>query len=303
MTITASPRRPRAVTSSARSRRLRPHARGHRLVPQRPWARTVVCAATGLALVTPLLLRRGISDRLAGIDPYRRAPSVPPSMLSPAAIIDFARLPEATPSHRLDSAPRDLCATGGTAGVAAHNRQPVHVHAAPAGAVIAWLAPRQNGVDTWLPVIDQESGWVRVLLPSRPGNASGWLRTTELDLTVTRCELRMHRRSHRLQLFTNGTLARSWRTLPGTAQSLTPAGRTFVLAGPQHSSPARVLALGMHGPTPSACTGSFGTVAIHASADQNDHRSPDCQVCIRVPSEAMDVLSDVPPGSLVRVYR
>jgi hypothetical protein len=275
----------------------------HRLVPQNRWSRTVVCAASGLALITPLLLRRGISDRLTGIDPYHRTPSATPlSILSTAEIGDFAALPEVTPSQRLDAAPRDLAA-GGTAGVIAHNRQPVHVYAAPAAAAIAWLAPQHNGIDTWLPVIAQQPGWVQVLLPSHPGNASGWIRTAELDLTVTPYELRLHRRSHRLQLFTNGNLARSWKAWPGTAETPTPAGRTFVLAGTPHGAPARVLALGMHGPTPSACTGSVGTVAIHTSVVQADDRAPDCRTCIRVPLEAMDALTRVPLGSLVRVYR
>jgi hypothetical protein len=302
----ARTRRPASVDSPTRSRRTGPLAPvlRHRLVPQRRWSRTVVCAASGLALITPLLLRRSISDRMPGIDPYQRAPSaMPQSMLSTAEIVDFARLPEASPSQRLDAAPRDLAATGGTAGVIAHNRQPVHVYAAPAGAVIAWLAPQQHGTDIWLPVIGQQQGWVRVLLPSHPGNATGWIRTAELDLTVTRSELRVHRRSRRLQLFTNGTLTRSWRARLGTAETPTPAGRTFLLAGTRHSSAVPVLALGMHGPTRTACTGSLGTVAIHASATQADHSAADCRTCIRVPSEAMDALTDVPLGSLVRVYR
>ncbi|MFD1364700.1 hypothetical protein [Actinoplanes sichuanensis] len=270
---------------------------------QSPWSRTVVCAATGLALITPLLLRRGISAHLTGIDPYRRTPSeTPPSILSTAEIGDLASLPEVTPSQRLDAAPRDLAARG-TAGVIAHNRQPVHVYAAPAAPAIAWLAPQQNGIDTWLPVIDQQPGWVQVLLPSHPGDASGWIRAAELDLTVTPYELRLHRRSHRLQLFTNGNLARSWKAWPGTSETPTPAGRTFLLAGTPDGAPARVLALGMHGATPSACTGSLGTVAIHSAVARAGDRAPDCRTCIRVPPEAMDALTRVRLGSLVRVYR
>jgi hypothetical protein len=296
----------RRAGSPAQAHRANPlaHLLRHRLASPRRWPRTVVYAASGLALITPVLLRRGGHDKSTGIDPYKRASSAKmQSMLSTSQIADFARLPEATPSQQLDAAPRDLAATAGTAGVIVHNRQPVHVYAAPAGIVIAWLAPQQHGIDTWLPVIDQQPGWVRVLLPAKPGNASGWLRTADLDVTVTRSELRVHRRSHRLQLFTNGALTRSWRAWPGTADAPTPAGRTFLLAGTQSSSASPAFTLGLHGPAPSACTGSFGTLAIHAPTTRPDHLHADCRACIRVAPEAMAVLTDVPPGSLVRVYR
>jgi len=220
-----------------------------------------------------------------------------------ANLDDFARLPEATTTQQIDAAPPDLSPCGGTAGVIAHNRQPVHVYAAPGAAAIAWLAPQQHGSDTWLPVVGHRPGWAQVLLPSRPNGASGWIPTAELALTLTPQEVRVHRESQRLQLFTHGRLAGTWRIHAGVNETSTPAGRTFLLAATRHTASTLTLALGSHGNTPSTCTAAFGTVAIHALGPQPDQRSVDCHTCIRVPPVAMDALSSVPLGSLVRVYR
>ncbi|WP_436528220.1 L,D-transpeptidase [Actinoplanes sp. HUAS TT8] len=261
--------------------------------------------AAGLALLTPMALRRRASTSASGraTGYHKGFTGRARPVMTAAEAFDLALLPEATVGQEITAAPLDEAVTAGTAGMIAHHRQPVHVYAEPDGAVIAWLSPQVLGSDVWLPVIDQQPGWMRVLLPSRPNAATGWITTAELALTHTPHEIRVHRRSSRLQLFTSGRLAGSWRVSAATDPALPPAGRTFLLTVIPGAEPAAAfLALGQHGPAVPTCTGSAGTVAIHAlPVEPDDDRS--CHACLRVPADAIATLARIPAGSLVRIYR
>jgi hypothetical protein len=278
-------------------------ARQHRA--GRNWAVPAAALAAGLALLTPMALRRCASKSAPGRAAGYHEGSTERARLVLTAVqgVDLARLPEATVGQEVTAAPLDEATTAGTAGMIAHHRQPVHVYAEPDGAVIAWLPPQVNGSDVWLPVIDQQLGWVRVLLPSRPTAATGWITTAELALAHTPNEIRVHRRSNRLQLFTGGRLAGSWRVSAGSAPALTQAGRTFLLAVVHGAEPtAAFVALGQHTSAVPTCTGTARTVAIHAlSGEPDDDRF--CRACLRVPADAVAVLAQIQAGSLVRIYR
>jgi hypothetical protein len=65
-----------------------------------------------------------------------------------------------------------------------HPRREIFVYDAPGGVAIARLRPHQLG-DTWVPVIKQQPGWVRVLLPSKPDGSTGWVTDMALDRAYT----------------------------------------------------------------------------------------------------------------------
>ncbi|MBO3736611.1 hypothetical protein [Actinoplanes flavus] len=220
-------------------------------------------------------------------------------------LAELTLLPEAAAGRKVSAAPGDVAVTAGTAGVIVHNRQPVHIYTRPGGPAIAWLPTQQCGSDTWLPVIDQQPGWVRVLLPSHPNGARGWITTSDLDRSHTPHEIRVHRRSGRLQLLTDGRLTGGWQVAAGSEQTPLPDGRTFLLAlvpGAERRPSPRVLALATHSPASPTCTGIPGTVAIHPGPGVTDDDDP-CRACLRVPAAAFDALTQVRPGSLVRIYR
>ena len=259
-------------------------------------------------LLTWMLVRRDDTfPPPVDVGPSRSTSAVasgPPVPVPFVAAAQLAKLPAATTDATITAAPRDLHRDEATTGAVAHNRHSVPVFDTPGGTAFARLPPEQLGNDTWLPVIGQQSGWVQVLLPSRPNGSVGWLDTGQLTLARSRHEIRVDLGAARLQLSRDGQQVGSWPVSVGTARTPTPAGRTFLLAAirdPRQSFSPLILTLGTHSAALETYAGGPGTVGIHTWPAGQRSTRPASHGCIRVPGDALTTLAAVPLGSLVRI--
>ncbi|HEY6422631.1 MAG TPA: L,D-transpeptidase [Pseudonocardiaceae bacterium] len=233
------------------------------------------------------------------------APAVAGDTTIPPAIVpaDLAALPLSTTYTIVDGAPVDAGPLAPTEGTVIHPRREVVAYASPGGAPIARIGPQQIG-DTWLPEIAERPGWVEVLLPSRPNGSVGWLPDGALDRAATPYLIRVHLRSLSMELFTGGRRLDEWKVGIGKTSAPTPAGRTFLLGSfsdtAQRYSPV-ILPLGTHSPTLDSFGGGPGTVAIHTWPTANVFGTRSSDGCIRVPSDALKKLIEVPLGTLVLI--
>ncbi|WP_219632546.1 L,D-transpeptidase [Haloechinothrix aidingensis] len=216
---------------------------------------------------------------------------------------DTVELVDSTTHTTVEGAPVDPAPRQGTDGIIVHPLRPTPVHAEPGGEAIARMTPTQIS-DTWLPVIDERDGWVRVLLPSRPNGSTGWLRGEDLERAFTPYTIRVHLESMTLRLLFRGDEIGSWPIGIGKADTPTPAGRTFLLGSftdaEQQFSPV-ILPLGSHSDTLDDFGGGPGTVAIHTWPTEDVLGTATSHGCIRVPRDALDRLTEVPLGTLVLV--
>lgn len=212
------------------------------------------------------------------------------------AVGDVRALPLATPGGDFPHAPRDPRPGRGTTGVIVHPRTLTPIFDRPGGAAFAALPSTLLGYETWLPVIRYQAGWVKVLLPTRPGGVTGWLDADQLTSAMTGFEIRIYLRAGRLHLLREGRIEGIWRAEPRGARNAISGGRTFLLAvrqDPRSRSdvPALPLAQPVTNPwSTSGCT----SVVIHAGTAHDG--------CIGVPAEAITELAHVPAGSLVRLF-
>ena len=109
-----------------------------------------------------------------------------------------------------------------------HPRREIFVYDAPGGVAIARLGPHQLG-DTWVRVIEQQPGWVRVLLPSKPDGSTGWVTDMTLDRAYSPYLIRVHLRFPAMELFKGGQRLDKWTVGFGKQSAPTPSGRTFLL--------------------------------------------------------------------------
>lgn len=216
---------------------------------------------------------------------------------------DLTKLTASTTGSTLPRAPRDTHPGATTKGEVVHPRHPLPLYAAPGRRPFAKIGPQQMG-ETWLPVIDRRGGWSQVLLPSRPNGSTGWLRTAQVDRRTTPYLVRVHLGSRRLDLFHDKDLIGSWSVAVGAPATPTPTGRTFVLGSvtdaSQSFSPV-ILPLGAHSDTLDTYGGGPGTVALHGWPDASVFGQAVSHGCVRVPSDALQQLSQVPLGTLVLV--
>lgn len=252
----------------------------------------LVLTLVGVALLAP-------SDNNA--DDVEVAPATS-SVVPPAPVADVSVLLEST-THTTVDAPADPGPAVPTDGSVVHPRREVPVFAAPGGPAIARIGSEQVG-ETWLPVIDEQPGWVQVLLPSRPNGSAGWLSADGLDRAVTPYLVRVHLRSFKMELFREEAILGTWTIGIGKKSAPTPVGRTFLLGSfsdyKQRYSPV-ILPLGSHSPTLDSFGGGPGTVAIHTWPTDDVFGTRSSDGCIRVPNDALDQLTEVPLGTLVLV--
>jgi lipoprotein-anchoring transpeptidase ErfK/SrfK len=217
--------------------------------------------------------------------------------------VRLAALTESTTHTRLRGAPRDTAPQEATDGEVVRPLRMLPLYAEPGRRPFGKVGPRQIG-ETWLPVVDRRGGWSKVLLPSRPNGATGWLRTGQVERRSTPYLIRVHLGSRRLELFHEGVSVGSWSVAVGRPETPTPTGRTFVLGSitdPQQAYSPVILPLGAHSDTLDTYGGGPGTVALHTWPDDSVFGTAASHGCVRVPSDALARLTHVPLGTLVVV--
>ncbi|GAA4540063.1 L,D-transpeptidase [Pseudonocardia xishanensis] len=258
-------------------------------------------ASAGVVAVLALVL--GLGLLLGGAPSPVGQGAGEPAAGAPAVAVEPATLPESTTYTTLDGTVPDTTPDRVTDGRVAHPVRETVLRDAPEGTPFARMPVTQIG-DTWLPVLEQQGDWVRVLLPSRPSSSTGWLSTADLDIKTTPFRIEVHLASRTLQLFENGTQVAQWTVGIGKPSAPTPTGRTFLLGAfsdpKQHFSPV-ILPLGTHSPTHDTFGGGPGTVAIHTWPTSDVFGDASSDGCIRVPADALRQLGTVPLGTLVSI--
>jgi lipoprotein-anchoring transpeptidase ErfK/SrfK len=170
------------------------------------------------------------------------------------------------------------------------------------------LPATELGGPTWVPVVQSQPGWDRILLPTRPNRSTGWIYLGGGGLRTAYTSYRVHidLGTYRLTILDAGRSLGTWPVAEGAPGTPTPIGRTFVLASlvPLHStySPL-ILPLGAHSDTLSAFGGGPGTVGLHGWPDPAVFGHAVSHGCVRVPATALRALSRVPLGSPVMITR
>ena len=157
-------------------------------------------------------------------------------------------------------------------------------------------------------MVQTSPGWDRVLLPSRPNGATGWIYTAttrpRVDTARSTYLVRIWVGARKLSLYEAGRTLGTWTVAVGAPGTPTPTGRTFVLALLAPVRPAYsplILPLGFHSDTLDTYGGGPGTVGVHGWPDASVFGRAVSHGCVRVPAAALSALAKVPLGSLVLI--
>jgi hypothetical protein len=205
-------------------------------------------------------------------------------------------LPGVTAHGALACAPLDDRQDRSTAGLIVHPRAPLPVFDAIAGAAIAQIRPVWAGSEAWLPVIERQPGWVRVLLPTRPNGATGWLDARRVTTAPSRYRIHLALGTGVLSLLRGEQRVGAWPVDLHAEHGAVPAGRTFVLTSVRRgpATPPMLLRLAVHPHGRDA-----GLLTIHPRSSPASAAAAGGG--IGVSDEVMAALHVVPPGCLVHL--
>jgi lipoprotein-anchoring transpeptidase ErfK/SrfK len=228
-----------------------------------------------------------------------------PVAAQPLNAAELAALPQESTDVEIRSAPADPAPQQRPTGLLLHPQSTVALYAAPGGLPFAALPATQLGADTWVPVINQQPGWAQVLLPGRPNGSTGWLVEQGLDEATTPYLLMVHRANFTLDLLRDGAPIHHWTIGVGKPISPTPPGRAYILAALADLKPTFspvILPLSVHSGVYTHYSGTIGTIGIHTWPTATVFGTPSSDGCIRVPADALQVLStQVPLGTPVLI--
>jgi L,D-transpeptidase catalytic domain len=243
----------------------------------------------------------GTAQAIGGVQVSAR-PGVVQAVRVPATQI--ARLPMATTNGTTPKAPQDPAPFGAETGTVLHPATTRIIFARPGGPAVAVLPATELGSQTWVPVVQSQPGWDRILLPSRPDRSTGWiyLGGGGLQTAHTPYQVNVNLADYRLTLLDAGRILGTWTVAEGSPGTPTPRGRTFVLASLVPLQPTYsplILPLGTHSNTLTTYGGGPGTVGLHGWPDPSVFGHAVSHGCVRVPAAALQALSLVPLGSPV----
>jgi lipoprotein-anchoring transpeptidase ErfK/SrfK len=269
-----------------------------------------VAAGAGIAVVAGAVVAATISSN-SGAAHGSPPASTGEQIVQPVRVsaAEFAKLPRATTFTSIPAAPLDPPSVAATSGLVVRPLTPQVVYLGPGRPPIAVLPASELGGPTWVPVVQTSPGWERVLLPSRPNRATGWIYTaganaTQLDTRRSPYLIRIEVAARRLSVLLSGRSLGTWTVAVGQSRTPTPTGRTFVMAllAPTHPtySPL-ILPLGFHSNTLTTFGGGPGTVGIHGWPNPSVFGRAVSHGCVRVPKAALTILSHAPLGTLVLI--
>ena len=237
--------------------------------------------------------------------------AVTPPAVSPVHVsaAELAKLPKATTFTSIAAAPLDHDPFALTGGTVVHPLAAQVLYSAPGKQPIAVLPATELGGPTWVPVVQTKQGWDRVLLPSRPNRATGWIFTggsagSQLEVRSSAYLIRIQAGARKLSVDDGGKSLGTWTVAVGASGTPTPTGRTFLLASlapPHPTYSPLILPLGFHSNVFSTFGGGPGTVGLHGWPDPSVFGQAISNGCVRVPADALRVLSGIPLGSLVLI--
>jgi lipoprotein-anchoring transpeptidase ErfK/SrfK len=204
------------------------------------------------------------------------------------------------------TAPQDPAPFAPEPGTVLHPTATQVIYTRPGGPAEAMLPATELGSPTWVPVVQSQPGWDRILLPTRPNRSTGWIYLSGGGLRTAHTPYRVEvsLSTYRLTILDAGHSLGTWTVADGAAGTPTPAGRTFLLASlaPQHPtySPL-ILPLGAHSNTLTTYGGGPGTVGLHGWPDPAVFGHAASHGCVRVPAAALRALSQIPLGSPVMI--
>ena len=195
------------------------------------------------------------------------APSAPERTARDGRDIDRSQVGQRSPSPAAAPATEPAAPAEPVLDAAAYavtaSSSAVTVHSAPDGPSSTTLAsPLPSGAPLTFLLVQRRGPWLEVLLPIEPNGSTGWVRDDAVVLEAVPYRLDVLTAQHRLELFEDGELVKSFPVAIGKASTPTPGGLFYLKELLQPPDPA-----GSYGPYAYGLSGYSTALDSFAGAD------------------------------------
>jgi lipoprotein-anchoring transpeptidase ErfK/SrfK len=241
--------------------------------------------AAALAVVIVAVLGFVVFSGGSDAKPKKVAAAAPPSTTT---------VPTAPPTTTTTTPPHATAATtkGG----------PIQVYDLPNGAVQTTLSARTDYLQprTFL-VVEKSPDWLKVLLPMRPNNSTGWIRASDVNLSDVPYEIHVNLDEHMLRMFKDGQEVLSSPVVIGAPGTPTPLGTFYITdpvdlkASPNGAYGAYALGLSGYSEVLMSFNGGPGQIAVHGTNNPSQVGQNISNGCVRVPNDIIVQIADQAP--------
>jgi lipoprotein-anchoring transpeptidase ErfK/SrfK len=178
----------------------------------------------------------------------------------------------------------------------------IQVYDLPNGAVQTTLSARTDYLQprTFL-VVEKSPDWLKVLLPMRPNNSTGWIRAADVNLSDVPYEIRVSLAEHMLRMFKDGQEVLSSPVVIGAPNTPTPLGTFYITdpvdlkASPNGAYGAYALGLSGYSEVLMTFNGGPGQIAVHGTNNPGQVGQNISNGCVRVPNDIIVQIADQAP--------
>jgi lipoprotein-anchoring transpeptidase ErfK/SrfK len=178
----------------------------------------------------------------------------------------------------------------------------IPVYDLPNGTVQTTLSARTDYLQprTFL-VVEKANDWLKVLLPMRPNNATGWIRAADVNLSDVPYEIRINLGEHMLRMFKDGNEVLSTPVVIGAPRTPTPLGTFFITdpvdlkSSPNGAYGAFALGLSGYSEVLFEFNGGPGQIAVHGTNNPSQVGQDISNGCVRVPNDIIVQIADQAP--------
>jgi lipoprotein-anchoring transpeptidase ErfK/SrfK len=184
----------------------------------------------------------------------------------------------------------------------------VAVYNAPNSPVRQTLAnPDTYGQPLTFLVLDQQNDWVKVALPVRPNGSSGWVKIEQVSLKQDPYRLDVALKAHRLSLFKDDVLEKTFPIGVGKSETPTPGGTYYLrvlIKTTQPNGAYGPYAYGLNGFSTvlKDFAGGDGIIGLHGTNQPQLVGQDVSHGCIRLKNEdILQLVKVLPLGTPVRI--
>ena len=254
------------------------------------------------------------SSRRARARRRARAQTIKATALALAIVVLSAGAGAAWRATREDEKPTVAASTTTTTTTAPAEFEPYTTATSNVPEIVAYQAPADDAapVETFsqiteylVPrtflVIDEQPGWLQVLLPMRPNQSTGWIRDSEVTLAETDYDITVQLSTTTVTLRKAGDVVLETLSGIGTEETPTPPGRYFITdpvdltADPNTGYGVFALGISGYSEVLFEFNGGPGQIAIHGTGNLADLGQRVSNGCVRVPNETILQIAEMVP--------